>query len=380
MSADRHKLFRIKAKVIDQTNGVIRMIEMADGSPLSAEMRSTSEEFANRRFTSFARGQLVVATFRISPTGRRYLLSVRNVDDAEKTTLGGKQVSVEQPMTVDGYYFSSEIRRTFRLADKAARSAGVFVLLMIGPSGYGKTTIPMKFAEKTGRRFVRVNCSAIRDPEEWLGFREARSGDTIFEPTEFAIALTEGNSVIVLDEVNRIEPWLHNTLFPLLDFSRRTVVHNKEFEVGKNTVIAMTMNRGIEYVGTFELDQAFVNRADAIIRVGPPPKSEEIKILLQRTDLKQAVAEKVISTLGMIRDAVTRQETIVDSSTRAALKVAALVSHGAPIREAFHHTIELSASGEDMKKVTDILNSTLGITAADYMPEANDDLFAKKQA
>jgi MoxR-like ATPase len=251
----------------------------------------------------------------------------------------------------------------------------MFVGLMIGPSGYGKTTIPMKFAEKTGRKFVRVNCSAVRDPEEWLGFREARSGDTIFEPTEFAQALMGGNSVIVLDEVNRIEPWLHNTLFPLLDFSHKTVVHNKEFVVGPNTIVMMTMNRGLEYVGTFELDQAFINRSDVVMMVGAPPATEEVQILVQRTSIEKSIASRIVNLLASLRSTVKEREIIVDCSTRAALKIANLVKAGASLREAFHDTIEIaSINSEDMKKIADIMNSAIG-TFESIRPPANQDAF-----
>jgi hypothetical protein len=369
-----HKVHRVKARILDSRTGLARLVSMGDGSRLPAEM-ATSAEFANPRFQNWKNGAIVIATFRISPTGRRYLLSVRAADGEEKVgdAIGG--VPVEDSLTIDGYYYSPDIRRTFSIADRVAKAEGMFVGLMIGPSGYGKTTIPMKFAEKTGRKFVRVNCSAVRDPEEWLGFREARSGDTIFEPTEFAQALMGGNSVIVLDEVNRIEPWLHNTLFPLLDFSHKTVVHNKEFVVGPNTIVMMTMNRGLEYVGTFELDQAFINRSDVVMMVGAPPATEEVQILVQRTSIEKSIASRIVNLLASLRSTVKEREIIVDCSTRAALKIANLVKAGASLREAFHDTIEIaSINSEDMKKIADIMNSAIG-TFESIRPPANQDAF-----
>lgn len=349
-------------KVFNSREGKARFITSEDGAPVPKELTNSSREFVNAKFKQFKQGSYVIATFRISQTGRRFLLNVRPEDIEafiSEDVVEEKKAVIE---VLDGFYYPPQVKRVFTMADEFAKKDGMITLLIVGPSGYGKTMFPKKFAEKTGRNHVRINCAAIRDPEEWLGFREAKDGTTIFEPSEFARALQQGHSVIVLDEVNRLEPWLHNTLFPLLDDDRATTVHNQLFEVAPDTIFVLTLNQGIEFTGTFELDQAFVNRVHATIHAGPPPPQHEIEIIMQRTGLSQPNAAQVVKIANKLREVAKRAEADVDCSTRAALRVAQLLPILRNMRACFHDVIETASHDpETRKRLTDVLNSELGV-------------------
>jgi MoxR-like ATPase len=381
-----HGLFKVYMKVTYSGDGIARFIPNPKSSEAPPrELTAQSTEFKNPRFSRYKSGETLICTFRVSPNGRRYLLNVKGENEKIEVDSGPAAASVEEtpstimPLVQDGFYYPVDARRVFTIADKIAKIDQMFAVMMVGPSGYGKTTIPMKFAEATGRKFVRVNCAAIRDPEEWFGFREARGGDTIFEATEFAEAVRDGNSVVVLDEANRIEPWLHNTLFPMLDFGRKTRVHNVDFPVGDNVVIVLTINRGIEYAGTFEMDQAFMNRVGATVHVGPPPQEEETQILIQRIpDLKERDATKIVSIANNLRQIVEKGEMYVDCSTRATLKIAQVMKAGLSLREAYHDVVEtVATSEEDRKKIADILNTKLGTMPDRY---TGPDIFRSEAA
>jgi MoxR-like ATPase len=354
-------------KIIDKREGTARFkrnLAVTKPEEFAALVKS-SHTFQNRKFRTYGYGETVLATFRISETGRRYLLNVRAIKEGEDLTSTIEPEVFEppqpkEPMVKDGFYYPPDVGRVFTAAEKLAKKLGVVTVLMVGPSGYGKTTMPMKFAEKTGRNHVRVNCAAIRDPEEWFGFREAQEGSTVFDPSEFARCIQQGNSVIVLDEVNRLEPWLHNTLFPLLDDDRGTEIHNQRFDVADNTIFVMTLNQGVEFTGTFELDQAFINRVHMTVHVGPPPEQAEIEILEARCGTKADIAKKIVRTATKLRDIIERGEADVDCSTRATIRIAQLMEAGLTIREAFHDVIE-SASGdiETRKRMTDQINMEL---------------------
>lgn len=355
-----HKTFKVRMRVFSSKEGKARFANSEEGEPAPKELTKSSREFVNAKFRQFKQGSYVIATFRISQTGRRFLLNVRPED---KEAFVSEEAEEKKAVieVLDGFYYPPQVKRVFTTADELAKRDGMVTLLMVGPSGYGKTMFPKKFAEKTGRNHVRINCAAIRDPEEWLGFREAKDGTTVFEPSEFARALQQGHSVIVLDEVNRLEPWLHNTLFPLLDDDRATTVHNQRFEVANDTIFVLTLNQGIEFTGTFELDQAFVNRVHATIHVGPPPAQHEIEVIVQRTGLSQSQARTIIDVANKLREVARRAEADVDCSTRAALRVAQLLPMGS-IRACFHDVIEAASHDPEIRKrLTDVLNSELGV-------------------
>lgn len=356
MTSLAHKVLKVRMRV--EYNGEAYFLSSADGAPTPKELTKTSRRFQNNKFKRFKRGDVVLATFRISQTGRRFLLNVRpeGVEEVEVEPTPSPVIEV-----IDGFYYPPQVKRVFSMADKFAKKHGVVTLLMVGPSGYGKTTFPQRFALKTGRNHVRINCAAIRDPEEWLGFREAKDGSTVFEPSDFGRALQQGHSVIVLDEINRLEPWLHNTLFPLLDDDRGTVVHNQRFEVADDTIFVLTLNQGAEFTGTFELDQAFMNRVHATVHVGSPPVDHEIEVLKQRTGLDAATSKRIIQVANKLRDVAARNEADVDVSTRAVLRIAALHPFLENLRVEFHDVIETACHDpETRKRLTDVLNSELG--------------------
>jgi len=371
MPAVRHTLVRVKMKITSPSEGIGKFVRstITDPDAFSALVR-TSYNFTNRKLKTFKYGEIVLATFRISETGRRYLLNVRNMDEGEDiavvdTVIPKEPPPPKEPMVHDGYYYPPDVKRVFTIAEKVVKKLGVVTILMVGPSGYGKTTMPKRFAEKTGRNHVRINCAAIRDPEEWFGFREAAEGSTMFDPSEFARCIQQGNSVIVLDEVNRLEPWLHNTLFPLLDDDRGTEVHNQRFEVADNTIFVMTLNQGMEFTGTFELDQAFINRVHMTVHVGAPPEQAEIEILMGRVGVSESAAKSIVSMASKLRNVVERGEADVDCSTRATIRIAQLVDAGLSMRDAFHDVIE-AASGdpETRKRMSDQINMELGTLKA----------------
>lgn len=372
MTPISHSVVKVKMRIIDKREGVARFI--SGKGPVDPRLTATSRSFSNRKFKSFAYGQTVVATFRISESGRRYLLNVRaEVDDEDGAPAPmppSEPKKPPKPLTTDGYYYPPDVKRVFTIADEMAKKIGVVTLLMVGPSGYGKTTLPERFAKKTERHHVRVNCAAIRDPEEWFGFREAEEGSTVFDPSEFARCIQQGNSVIVLDEVNRLEPWLHNTLFPLLDDDRGTEVHNQRFDVADDTIFVMTLNQGVEFTGTFELDQAFLNRVHMTIHVGAPPAQAEIEILVKRTGVTKVEAKAIVEIASKLRAIIEKGDADVDCSTRASIRIAQLVKFGTPIRVGFHDVIE-AASGdlETRKRMTDAINMELGTFGASAKPE-----------
>lgn len=267
----------------------------------------------------------------------------------------------KETQTVNGYYidpdarvvFNSALRMSKAVPDKAVK------MMMMGPSGYGKTTLPRIFAEAAGMDFMRMNCATVRDSEEWFGYREARDGTTVFVRSAFAKALEKGGIVMVLDEFNRLEPWLHNTLMPLLDHDGKTVVHDEEFKIGPNVILVGTINLGYRFTGTFELDEAVMNRFEFTLEVGAMPFVEEKGVLQQRTGVKEDIAHKICTI------AQTLREREVPCSTRSTLLIAQMVVTGLGLREAFEfgviRRLPTDTHGNNLRKtVIDQVNVAIG--------------------
>lgn len=264
----------------------------------------------------------------------------------------------------EDFYFSE---RAFQIFGTAKQLLGNFPetavrILVVGPSGYGKTSIAGLFADTNDMTCYRMNCASVRDPEEWFGTREAKDGSTLFLPSKFITTVTSGNAVIILDEYNRLEPDLHNTLYPLLDHSQSTFVHGEEFTVGPRTVFIATMNVGHQYSGTYHLDEANMNRFDLVYEVKPPDTQEEIAILVSRAKIDSSAATKIVEVAKKVRQSIN-----VHCSIRTTLFVAKLVSIGQAVGPAFINTLleripeDLEVSTSGRKELIDIIR-TCGLT------------------
>ena len=235
-------------------------------------------------------------------------------------------------------------------------------IMMIGPSGYGKTSIPEQKAKDWGMEFLRWDCATVRDPEEFFGFRGAidgstmgADGETYFAESKFTEVVEAGNCVIVLDELNRIDPYISNILFPLLDHAGKTSVAGHDIKVGPNVVFFATVNVGYQFTGTFTLDTALTNRFMAKILVSALPKSIEEEILVSRTGINTPQANEIVKLMTGLRNLNAKGQLSIDASTRVSIQVSELVGCGLDLKSALVYVVINGISDEEAKLVIDQL-------------------------
>ncbi len=291
--------------------------------------------------------------------------------------------SLQQLEYVAGHWVPDAMRPIFGVAARVSAFGAHLNLLLTGPSGFGKTSTAQALAKWLGYDCLRVNCAAISDVTGWFGEYEAKAGTTHFNPTRFTELIQRGNCVVILDEVNRLEPWLTNPLFGILDHDRATEVHNTEIKVGPGVIFVMTVNVGAMYAGTFVTDAAFLNRVDATIELGAPPDKVEKLLLLdalkplaerhhseltpldvvdmQVPQVDELTIGNVVNLLNKLRGVVERERYNVDVSTRTGLKVVNLLRLGLTIHQAVEYTIVNAAAQEERKSLVDQVQSLLGV-------------------
>lgn len=266
---------------------------------------------------------------------------------------------------VGDHWIHPSLRLMFKSAQQTLKQGKIINMLLKGESGYGKTSTFKAVADWLGVECIYINCASLQDTEQWFGYYEARDGSTFFDPTEFTKAIRKGNCVVILDEFNRIEPWLHNSLMPILDHRRETTIHGENIKVGAGTIFAATINEGGKYSGTNTIDAAMLNRFDIAAEVTAPPSTVEVDILVKKFGTVPKVElVKIVSTVNDLRKMGGDYGLTVDVSTRSCEKMANLISLGLTPRQAAQYVITYMADMDERKGILDIVNMKLGVDLA----------------
>jgi len=271
-------------------------------------------------------------------------------------------IEVEEPIDWGSrIYIGEQDEKLLNTIEKLSNKRHV-AIMMIGPSGYGKTSIPEQKAIDWNMEFLRWDCATVRDPEEFFGFRGAvdgstmtGEGETFFSESNFTKVLEEGNAVIVLDELNRIDPYISNILFPLLDHAGKTSVAGHDIKVGPNVIFFATVNLGFQFTGTFTLDTALTNRFTAKILVNALPTDIEEKVLVARAGVRAIEARKIVRLMSGLRRLNEKGQLSADASTRVSIQIAELMGCGLDIKTALVYVVINGISGEEAKLVIDQL-------------------------
>lgn len=206
-----------------------------------------------------------------------------------------------------------------------------------GPAGCGKTTTAMEFAARHNRPMLVMNCAMVREPRDWFGHKDydPKTGTITWKKSLFFKFVQHTNAVVVLDELNRINPMVLNTLLPLLDDRRKAYLEEAKdtIRVGDGVVFFATTNEGREYTGTVGLDLAQADRMSTLIEVTYLAEKEEANLLVQRTGIDLENAMKLAQVATHVRKKAQQDSTDGFSkaiTTRILLNAAEKFALGGP--------------------------------------------------
>ena len=222
-------------------------------------------------------------------------------------------------------------------------------VLLTGPKGTGKTSLPKEFAAAQGRPFFTMHCQLITERDDWWGSKELSiERGTYFDRAAFLDAIETPGCVVLIDEANRTQPENLNALFGFLDHRRSAWVPQlkADIHVAPGVSFFVTLNEGFEYVGTNPIDEALRDRMTYSIRMRYVPKRVEKAILVKRTGVEEDDAEKLAEFARSVR---RNPKLGVPVSTRQLLGASALIVEGMPIQEAVRFAA-VNAMGEDVDR------------------------------
>ena len=219
-------------------------------------------------------------------------------------------------------------------------------LLITGPAGSAKTMGIPRLIERLNRehglalRLTKMDCPVVTDPQKWFGRREIDAKGTRYEKSDFILAVERGD-VILLDEVKRLHPTIHNPIMSLLAGDESVLLSDLNVTITRHpeTVIIATTNEGAAFGGNHRMDYAMDERFPFRVERGFAPEKDEIKILTSHNPGCDPDAASVLVDIARkTRDLFATGDLRAPISTRTLNDAAFLVASGYTERKALEYT------------------------------------------
>lgn len=152
--------------------------------------------------------------------------------------------------------------------------AGGHVLIEDVP-GIGKTTMACALAKSIGVSFNRIQFTPDILPSDITGF-------SMFNPKTGEFEYKQGSimsNIILADEINRTSPKTQASMLEVME-ERHVTVDGVTYDVPEPFMVIATQNP-VEYMGTYPLPEAQLDRFLMKITMGYPDKEDEVNILFR---------------------------------------------------------------------------------------------------
>lgn len=287
--------------------------------------------------------------------GYSYEYFVAQVEDPDTGGYEGVSEAAEQVNTERGQ-FKAPVNRDYNFADEVPHDTYDYIptngekdaidaiienraemgtlprVLISGPSGNGKTTLPENLAEVREMPFFEVSMSNAIYEADLLGTTNVVGEQTVWEDgpiTRALLSSTVRPTVLLIDEVNRATADVLNVLFGVLDHRCRVQLtggRGGETIQGDptNLIVVGTINEGREYHGTTEMDHALKRRFKFKFNtdyLGLSHAARERDLIVDRTPAHTGLAEKMVEGANDVRELANDP----DSKVRAGVPTAALI-------------------------------------------------------
>jgi MoxR-like ATPase len=148
-------------------------------------------------------------------------------------------------------------------------------ILLEDVPGIGKTTMAYAMAKSVGLSFNRIQFTPDILPSDITGF-------TIYNHKINDFEYRSGNimsNIILADEINRTSPKTQASMLEAME-EKQVTVDGKTYKLPKPFMVIATQNP-VEYMGTYPLPEAQLDRFLMKISIGYPTKAEEASILFR---------------------------------------------------------------------------------------------------
>lgn len=187
------------------------------------------------------------------------------------------------------------------------------ILLLVGPTGVGKTSLGKSIADALGRKYVRVSLGGLHDESEIRGHRKTYIGAMAGRILQSIKKAEVSNPVIVLDEIDKIGQGIHgdpsSALLEVLDPEQNNSFYDNYLELGYDLskVLFIATANSLSTIQTPLLDRM------EIIEVSGYTLEEKIEIAKRHLIKKQQEANGLSATSFKL--GITELKHIIEAHT-----------------------------------------------------------------
>ena len=174
-------------------------------------------------------------------------------------------------------------------------------ILLVGPTGCGKSLLAKDFFAELNTPLLRINMSDGITEDQFIGTRTLIDGEVVFQDGVLTMAADLGIPFLA-DEINGARENILMALNGLMDTGMLVIPddNNRVVKAKAGFMVIGTMNPPDDYAGVNEMNMATKNRFTYSIPFDYLPTDQEVKVVMQQTGFTDE--EMVVNIVNMAND------------------------------------------------------------------------------
>jgi cobaltochelatase CobS len=222
-----------------------------------------------------------------------------------------------------------EVMYPFVLAMQPEEGHHADKVMLVGPTGSGKTTLAEYYCAKVNQPFLRINGRQDLESDSIIGMPWLNNGNMEFNKGEIPKAM-EAGWFVLFDEPMKIPAGIQMTLQRMMEKGGILQLDNMAGNLDTKQIIPDPRHRFVladnvvgtgdnvdKYGATMIQDSSFLNRVDMLLKVDYLPMDAEVNLVMKKFPrIPEYKAQRMIRLLNLLRKGFDQGELSSPASLR----------------------------------------------------------------